>query len=710
MGRQINKIASNGECLLNAIQESLKQDQGIELSDKNLSRKLFQEIKNRTAFYLQFTQNTTEMQLIQDIGKYLSRKRDTYTLPNVDLIIGAACNSLNININILQKYEDAVKEIRMVPEARPSIATIYLLFTKQENRALDPNNITAHYDSIVLEKQNPSIWSTTSTNKKGKAQHNAQPRVPTTTKFECFCHEKNLNASHPKQKFEMDMSVFDHHAWKHVQTVPFDINGTDRFEISCAAHEWPTKVKDGQFWQTSCSKNKILKGFRHVSKCRGSLCCTNEKCPRKLADKPLNTKAFNRLAGHFTCKICGYFVDRKWCGAKRALEYDYLHQILTVWHQGQHNCTLASKNETFEEKQQKKNILREIVNKNPRAPRAKLIDQGSQYYMERGEFNNAQKFVSSCTDRKILNEIRKEALNDIMSHDMHSLSAVGIIKKKSDTFDKYHIYRINDRALNSRPSFVFKSSKAACDVALEMHYDPKSKNPLQQQVAFLDGLHSRVKNYITLTLWVYNPVTVGLFRLATMEAESEDTMNITTFLRTFNDMLCEHSGNPDLVWHPSGFMTDENGANKIAIGNVFGENMRKRSVSCQWHFLRCARKQLQKIPTSLHKTFKELTQGLVKNAVSISEYTKIHNELHQIAHKYNCVRWLRFWHARRAHFVPAFRGFMLPGLNLAEPGQGAMDRQTTHILSLVDCAYKDIAFQMRQDTKYKAEINNEDVM
>ena len=152
MGRQINKIASNGECLLNAIQESLKQDQGIELSDKNLSRKLFQEIKNRTAFYLQFTQNTTEMQLIQDIGKYLSRKRDTYTLPNVDLIIGAACNSLNININILQKYEDAVKEIRMVPEARPSIATIYLLFTKQENRALDPNNITAHYDSIVLEK------------------------------------------------------------------------------------------------------------------------------------------------------------------------------------------------------------------------------------------------------------------------------------------------------------------------------------------------------------------------------------------------------------------------------------------------------------------------------------------------------------------------------------------------------------------------------
>ena len=53
---------------------------------------------------------------------------------------------------------------------------------------------------------------------------------------------------------------------------------------------------------------------------------------------------------------------------------------------------------------------------------------------------------------------------------------------------------------------------------------------------------------------------------------------------------------------------------------------------------------------------------------------------------------------------------MLPGLNIAEAGQAAIGSQATHILSLVDCAYKDIAFQMRHDTKYKAELNNEDVM
>ena len=32
-------------------------------------------------------------------------------------------------------------------------------------------------------------------------------------------------------------------------------------------------------------------------------------------------------------------------------------------------------------------------------------------------------------------------------------------------------------------------------------------------------------------------------------------------------------------------MTNENAANKIAIGQVLGEDMRKRTVSCQWHYL-----------------------------------------------------------------------------------------------------------------------------
>ena len=123
----------------------------------------------------------------------------------------------------------------------------------------------------------------------------------------CFCDEKKLNVLHPKEKFDIDLTLPKHHPWKCVHHVPFDINGTARFEISCSGNEWATGTKDGRYWQTSYSKNKNLNGFCCVSKCKGSMSCTYKKCPCKLANKLLKTKAFNCLAGHFTCIICGHF-------------------------------------------------------------------------------------------------------------------------------------------------------------------------------------------------------------------------------------------------------------------------------------------------------------------------------------------------------------------------------------------------------------------
>ena len=41
--------------------------------------------------------------------------------------------------------------------------------------------------------------------------------------------------------------------------------------------------------------------------------------------------------------------------------------------------------------------------------------------------------------------------------------------------------------------------------------------------------------------------------------------------------------------------------------------------------------------------------------------------------------------------MSAFRGFFLPGVNLAEAGQAGMKQHQNHqLLSLVDAAYKDI--------------------
>ena len=73
------------------------------------------------------------------------------------------------------------------------------------------------------------------------------------------------------------------------------------------------------------------------------------------------------------------------------------------------------------------------------------------------------------------------------------------------------------------------------------------------------------------------------------------------------------------------------------------------------------------------------------------------------------IQWFEWWHARWYHFLPVYRGFWLSGLNLAEVGHSMLKFQQGHTkISLVDASFKDIAFQMRQDEKYIALINNED--
>ena len=57
--------------------------------------------------------------------------------------------------------------------------------------------------------------------------------------------------------------------------------------------------------------------------------------------------------------------------------------------------------------------------------------------------------------------------------------------------------------------------------------------------------------------------------------------------------------------------------------------------------------------------------------------------------------------------MSAFRGFFMPGVNLAEAGQAGMRCQQNHkLLPLVDATYKDISAQMWQDELYRATIDN----
>ena len=178
--------------------------------------------------------------------------------------------------------------------------------------------------------------------------------------------------------------------------------------------------------------------------------------------------------------------------------------------------------------------------------------------------------------------------------DRHSIDAVATVQKMQDRFDQLHIYEVNDHKMNNWPLYALTSSTPMAKIALLMDQDHEEKMPFQDVVEFMDGLHSHVKDYTTLTLWLHNPVICHMQHIAYMDCESENTTNITTFLTLVNKILCEVKGDPDYVWNPRAIMTDKNVANKI-VGQIFGEDMQKRTVSCQWHYLRCVKKQSNRV-------------------------------------------------------------------------------------------------------------------
>ena len=279
-----------------------------------------------------------------------------------------------------------------------------------------------------------------------------------------------------------------------------------------------------------------------------------------------------------------------------------------------------------------------------------------------------------------------------------SINTVGIIKQKQDEEDPLHIFKINDKTLNRKPSFIFKSSTPMACIAPLIDQNIKVKTPFQDAVAFMDRLHSRVVNYTTLTLWVHNPVIHHLQCIACIDCESENTENLATFLTLVNEMLRQVKGDLNYMWAPKCIMADENWANKNVISNVFGEDLQKKTISCQWHYLRCTHKQSHRITDKVMKErFLELKKSMVKDAVTKALYIQYYKELYTICQKFKTTKWLDFWHVRLVHYVPRFCGYGYPGLNLTEPGQSSM---ITKRMTLVDAAFGDILKQMHQDKLY----------
>ena len=151
-------------------------------------------------------------------------KKNTYTLEVVDVIVFAAANALNINIQIWQNDNGFLKVLVINPSAQRLPSTINLMFTRDANPALDPLNTNSHYDSIV-----------TSTKSQPDYNDNYLDQTEISEELKCY------NAKHSGETFSLVMDLFAFVVTREVPQLPYNCNGVCRFEI-CPFHLWKARM------------------------------------------------------------------------------------------------------------------------------------------------------------------------------------------------------------------------------------------------------------------------------------------------------------------------------------------------------------------------------------------------------------------------------------------------------------------------------------
>ena len=516
------------------------------------------------------------------------------------------------------------------------------------------------------------------------------------------------NLSTPQQRVLFPLELFEDMDNEQVTKVPYNINGNHCYTIEVHSGKWHKAQEDGRWFLMHTSTVRHSNLVRKSGKCMGSFVCNNDNCPKFTSGKGRNTYAFTNIGFNlYECKTCGNVADRQFCVAMKLTMFYPDRNQLQVYYAGTHTCSLRMRSAyTVMPEKVKKAVLKPILEKNPRATTKQISEEAAENFLRIGKPDMAVQSIRIAQDRKLVAEMKQEVITRVTDKDPNSFSAVAELRKQLKSFDPYLTYKLNDGTLNDEISFVFKTSRCAAQLALEMDYqDPENRSCLREEPVYCDTMHSRVENYMNITAWVKNPITRAVMRIATMEAMHEDTPTMILFFNLLNEVLQKVSGKPKYKFNPCRFYVDEVGCNKNAISRVFGRDALNRTVTCQWHFLQCVRAKAMQVKEHHRKTFRKLCRRWIA-ATTRSEYDSISAALRTLCEKSGILDWFLWWDEHKFHIVRAFRGFNLSGLNLAESGQSGMKPKTRKKLRLIDAAYKDCSQMMHQDEMYKAYIGN----
>jgi len=198
----------------------------------------------------------------------------------------------------------------------------------------------------------------------------------------------------------------------------------------------------------------------------------------------MNKVQFVKKEGNTVCSCCNTIVDKVPCPAKKIWEFmDGNHSTkVIVYHEGTHTCSPSEKRRDISEATLD-GLKEKTVNRTRVDSIIKLLDK-------EGPWEDIDNLSNEVQDKKRLannqHSFKQSKPNG------HSFDAVVTLKSYTDKKDPLYIYTINNVHMNNgMPTYVFKTSKLAVELALQM--DKDGEGFMSQEYCFLDAKHDRYK-------------------------------------------------------------------------------------------------------------------------------------------------------------------------------------------------------------------------
>ncbi len=483
-----------------------------------------------------------------------------------------------------------------------------------------------------------------------------------------------------------------------VQRLPEGINGLCCYRIPCDMKDIKSRVallKDGRCWKKDSRTEWAGHGRVRYANCKGSYKCANNNCMYHVEYGVVNSVQFKKIDGQQVCSLCNAVPEFIPCSARRYLVI--VRDAVTVYHYGNHTCNVKPSSDNSGKKE---DVVKEYLRKNPDAKPSQVQ---SAYILSmvrnRQDWSKVDKQATMLLNTKWIFNKKQEVRKETEPHG-NNFEAVANFKQYCDQNDPFYIYKMNDKRGNpDKPSFVFKSSTLKAKIAINM--DKDKDHFLSQEFCFFDGKHKRAKGYVTLTASVYHSLLRRQIPLATMEAEAEDSSNVTLFWELFNEVIKKVSGGEVNRFNPVGWCTDMAGSNLSALQNVFGEEAIHRIKTCEFHFKESVNRRSRNFEGTKANSFKELAVQLLE-CVTPECYEKTKEKLKAfIEEEGNTLAdWLEWWDHRKGFLFRAFAPFG-PRMNQAESVHGGWAKKDPTNMTLLKVAEADVRESKILDVEYE---------